>query len=126
MSLPNGANGINGVSVANGVNGVDVENGMNGVGSMNGEEGANGARGKHARPQVLLIGDIQLAHEEWRAFGEIAELRVRYDGPHCAEDHLKPLFSKSRTVLDVNSSMTVETACSMAWSLFLEHMILRR
>lgn len=135
MSLSNGVNGVNGVSGANGVNGVDGENvvhgmcgvnGMNGVVSINGEDGANGVSGKHARPQVLLIGDIQLAHEEWRTLGEIAELRVRYDEPHCAEDHLKSLFSKSGTVVDVNSSMTVEMASSMAWSLFLEHMILRR
>lgn len=135
MSLSNGVNGVNGVSGANGVNGVDGENavngmcgvnGMKGVVSMNGVNGVNGVNGKHARPQVLLIGDIQLAHEEWRAFGEIAELRVRHDEPHCAEDHLKPLFSKSGTVVDANSSMTVETANSMAWSLFPEHMILRR
>ena len=120
MSL---SNGVNGVSGANGVNGVDGEhavngmcgvNGMNGVVNINGKDGVNGVNGKHARPQVLLIGDIQLAHEEWRAFGEIAELRVRYDKPHCPEAHLKPLFSKSGMVVDVNSSMTVETANSMA------------
>ena len=126
MSLSNGVSGANGVSVEIVVDSMTGVNGVNGMVSMNGVDGVNGVCGKHARPQVLLIGDIQLAHEEWRALGEIAELRVRYVEPHCAEDHLKPFFSKSVTGVDVNSSMTVETASSIAWSLFQELMILRR